>query len=386
LEAFKNYTSQKACLNEFKHAMAVEKNVVIYDCSSLQATLASEDKKKELMAEWAHVFQNGPGVLVFKGACPDLAPVDAVSKIYEEIIADQRKVGGGGDHFAAGGSNDRIWNSLEKLCVRAPEQFARYYANPWIAAVSEAWLGPGYQVTSQVNVIRPGGKAQAPHRDYHLGFQDMEVVAKFPMHVQQFVSPMLTLQGAVAHVDVPVEAGPTKLLPFSQQYPQGYLAWKKPEFEKYFEDNFVQLPMKKGDMLFFNPALFHAGGENITSGETSVHRMVNLMQVSSPFGRTMEAVNRVRMCKALYPAMLQMRKASPQDRLDIDAEHKAISACAEGYQFPTNLDLDKPLGSNASNTPESQADLFKKSLEDNVPPEEFGRRLDEQANRWQSTL
>ncbi len=33
-----------------------------------------------------------------------------------------------------------------------------------------AWLGPGYQVTSQVNVVNPGGQAQVAHRDYHLGF------------------------------------------------------------------------------------------------------------------------------------------------------------------------------------------------------------------------
>ena len=41
-----------------------------------------------------------------------------------------------------------------------------------LALVSRAWLGPGYQVTSQVNVVRPGGQAQDPHRDYHLGFLD----------------------------------------------------------------------------------------------------------------------------------------------------------------------------------------------------------------------
>merc|ERR1719453_1212692 len=120
---------------------------------------------------------------------------------------------------------------------------------------------------------------------------------------------MLTLQGAIAHVDVPLEAGPTKLLPFSHQYPEGYLAWKREDFKQYFEDNFVQLPLKKGDMLYFNPALFHAGGDNITNGPSSVNRMVNLLQVSSPFGRMMESVNRVRMCKALYPVLLKLREA-----------------------------------------------------------------------------
>ena len=50
--------------------------------------------------------------------------------------------------------------------------FADYYANDVIALISEAWLGPDYQVTSQVNVVNPGGQAQTAHRDYHLGFMD----------------------------------------------------------------------------------------------------------------------------------------------------------------------------------------------------------------------
>ena len=44
------------------------------------------------------------------------------------------------------------------------------------------------------------------------------------------VSPVLTLQGAVAHVDMPVESGPTLYLPYSQTFEPGYFAWRKPEF------------------------------------------------------------------------------------------------------------------------------------------------------------
>jgi ectoine hydroxylase-related dioxygenase (phytanoyl-CoA dioxygenase family) len=32
--------------------------------------------------------------------------------------------------------------------------------------ICEAWLGPGYAMTTQTNIVKPGGKAQAPHRDY----------------------------------------------------------------------------------------------------------------------------------------------------------------------------------------------------------------------------
>ena len=41
--------------------------------------------------------------------------------------------------------------------MRDPEAFVDYYANDILALVSDAWLGPGYQVTSQVNVVNPGG-------------------------------------------------------------------------------------------------------------------------------------------------------------------------------------------------------------------------------------
>jgi ectoine hydroxylase-related dioxygenase (phytanoyl-CoA dioxygenase family) len=271
IEDLKGYTSQEVDRKMLKFANCVERKVVVYDCPSLAATLAHQDGKKQLMAEWSWVLRYGPGCLVLKSAFQDLTTVDAASQAFNEIISIQNKAGGGGDHFAKAGANDRIWNSLEKLCVHSPSIFADYFANAWISSISEAWLGPGYQVSAQVNVIKPGGKAQAPHRDYHLGFQSMETVAKFPLHVQTCVSPMLTLQGAVAHVDVPLESGPTKLLPFSHQYPEGYLAWKREDFKQYFEDNFVQLPLKKGDMLFFNPALLHAGGDNVTSGSTSVN-------------------------------------------------------------------------------------------------------------------
>lgn len=58
--------------------------------------------------------------------------------------------------------------------------YAAYYANDALALVSQAWLGPRYQVTSQVNVVNPGGAAQVPHRDYHLGFVTPDQLADYP--------------------------------------------------------------------------------------------------------------------------------------------------------------------------------------------------------------
>src|SRR5207302_705685 len=81
--------------------------------------------------------------------------------VVEATIAEQKAAGVvGGDHFATPGANDRVWGALDKFALRDPEAFAAYYANDVIALVSEAWLGRGYQITSQVNVVNPGGKAQ----------------------------------------------------------------------------------------------------------------------------------------------------------------------------------------------------------------------------------
>lgn len=336
-------------------AAEVQKNVPVYDMDRLRPRLAAPAARREVMAEWARVLGQGAGVLVLKRAYADTAPIDRATEAYERIIAREKAAGGGGaDHFAAAGANDRIWNSLQKLCLEDPEGFALYFGNPVIDAVCEAWLGPFYQMTAQVNLVRPGGKAQSAHRDYHLGFQSAEVAARFPAHVHA-LSPVMTLQGAVAHCDMPIESGPTQLLPFSQRVPGGYMAYRRPEIVAFFNDNAVQLPLQKGDALFFNPALYHAAGENKSH---DIHRMANLVQVSSAFGRAMEAVDRAAMCRALYPVLQGLRAS---ERLNAAGLAAAIGAAAEGYSFPTNLDSDPPVDGLA---PETQAALMARALDE----------------------
>ena len=351
---------------DYPHADRVEKGVLIYDCPAILPRLDDPAFADSLMAEWAEAFANGPGAIVLAGAEPDTAMLDRASDIFRDLIDQQNRAGvGGGDHFAKPGANDRLWNSLEKHCLADPANFARYYANPFLALVSQAWLGPYYQMTAQLNVVNPGGAAQSPHRDYHLGFQSAEAVARYPSHVHLF-SPMLTLQGAIAHVDASLEAGPTQLLPSSQKYPAGYLATSRADFRDYFQAHAVQLPLKKGDMLFFSPALFHAAGTNRTA---DVKRMVNLFQVSSAYGRAMESIDRTAMCKALYPALLAQNMTASQIG-------NAIAASAEGYSFPTNLDRDPPLGGLA---PKSQAALVHEALADHWTPDRLNAALDAHA-------
>lgn len=375
-------------LTELPHAASLRDNVPVYDGRQLASALATvavwggdlERARRALLAEWAAVLGEGAGIFVVE-ATVDVEVVDRVSAVFGDLIAQERAAGGaGGDHFAAPGANDRLWNALEKLAVADPGAFVDYYGNPLLALACEAWLGPAYQVTSQVNVVNPGGDGQTVHRDYHLGFFDDETAAHYPVHVHR-LSPVLTLQGAVAHDDMPVESGPTRYLPHSQKLLSGYLAWRRPDFAAFFEEHQVQLPLAQGDAVFFNPALFHAAGANRTADR---RRMANLLQVSSAFGRAMEAVDRHRVVTAIYPELLRRRAeaARPVDLADLvavppdpSAEHldRAIAAAAEGYPFPTDLDLDPPTDGLA---PASQADLVRAALREGAEAGELATRLE----------
>lgn len=357
---------------DYPLASAIERNVPVYDGDAARRDAADPIARQALMDEWVSVMLDGPGIIVLKRAFDDPAPLDRTSALFRTIITEQHAAGGAhGDHFAKPGANDRIWNALEKHGLRDPEGFAAYYGNPLIALVSEAWLGPCYQMTAQANVVNPGGAAQSAHRDYHLGFQEAEVVARYPAHVHR-LSPVLTLQGAVAHCDMPVESGPTLYLPFSQTYLPGYLAWRLPEFRDYFDRHHVQLPLEKGDAVFFNPALFHAAGHNRTS---TIYRMANLLQVSSAYGRAMESVDRTRLSARVYPAILDGLRAG---RLSPAEADNAIAAAAEGYSFPTNLDSDPPVGGLA---PQTQQALMRHAVAEGWAAARFEEALGEQAAR-----
>ncbi len=372
LADFAALTAQTTARADVPHAKEISKNIPIYDAAALGGVFSNASARRVLMAEWARVLLSGAGVFVIKGACADHAAVDAATRTYEKIIAAEKTTNGGGaDHFAAAGANDRIWNALQKLCIAAPEVFVRYFASPAIDAACEAWLGPNYQMTAQVNLVHPGGQAQQAHRDYHLGFQTAQDSGAYPAHVHD-LSPLMTLQGGIAHCDISIDSGPTKLLPFSQLYRPGYAAWRRDDFRAYFETHYVQLPLEKGDALFFSPALFHAAGANTTP---DVHRMVNLLQVSSAFGRAMETIDRHAMCKVTLPVLQQFHA----DRtLAPNALEAAMAAIAEGYSFPTNLDRNPPLNGLA---PVTQRALLRQAVSERLTVAHFSDALEKMAER-----
>ena len=374
LDVFRSLVEQRTDLADHPSAERIEQNVPLYDSTRLRGLAATPEGRRDVQSELVRALLDGPGIVVLKGAFPDEAVVDRASDAFRALIEEERASGAGrGDHFAKPGANDRVWNALDKVAVRAPEAFADYYANDILGLISEAWLGPAYQVTSQVNVVNPGGAAQSVHRDYHLGFLSQEQAAAYPAHVHR-LSPVLTLQGAVAHCDMPVESGPTLYLPHSQKFEPGYLAWRLPQFVEYFGAHHVQLPLEKGDAVFFNPALFHAAGHNRSA---DIRRMANLLQVSSAFGRAMETVDREAMANALFPVLLS-RKA---EGVSEDWLRRVIAATAEGYPFPTNLDLDPPVDGLA---PPSQADTLWRAVAEDWDPGRLRHELQAAAKRRQS--
>ncbi|MBI5339245.1 MAG: phytanoyl-CoA dioxygenase family protein [Mycolicibacterium rufum] len=369
LRDFRAEVERDTELADYPYATEVRSNVLVYSAPAM----AGVPDRRALQAELIRALADGPGVVVFTGAF-DAGITDRASEAFFAIIEAQRAAGqAAGDHFGKPGANDRIWNAAQKLALHDPQVFAEYYANDALALVCQAWLGPRYQVTSQVNVVNPGGTAQVPHRDYHLGFVPEEHLLGYPAHIHR-TSPTLTLQGAVAHCDMPVESGPTMLLPHSQRFAGGYIAFNRPEFIDYFAQHHVQLPLRKGDAVFFSPALYHGAGSNISSGESAIKRIANLMQISSPFGRAMEAMDRTAMVRAVYPALRAMRAAgrSPQELENV------VVATAEGYAFPTNLDSDQPIGSLA---PASEVDIVLGALADNLTDEELDVALRDRNER-----
>ena len=129
----------------------------------------------------------------------------------------------------------------------------------------------------------------------------------------------------------------------------------------------MQSPLQKGDGLFFNPALMHAAGENVS---TDVQRMANLFQISSAFGKAMESVDQQRMQLACYDQL----KASHLSAEELSA---AATALSDSYPFSSNMDRDPPA---ESLRPVSGRDLLIQALAEQWSLEHFSNAL--QALNW----
>jgi len=107
---------------------------------------------------------------------------------------------------------------------------------------------------------------------------------------------------------------------------------------------------------------------------SDVQRVANLLQVSSGFGRAMEHVDRAKVVKAVYPALVRRKQAGA----DAAALANAVAAAAEGYPFPTNLDRDQPIGGL---TPLAQTEILGRALAEGWEPARLDDALDAYARR-----
>jgi len=157
IDDFAALVDQQTYLSDYPYADAVERNVLIYG-QKLRAAIGTTSGRPAAQTELMRALTDSPGIVVFKQAFGDLSVVDRATEAFLAQIAAEKAAGvAGGDHFAKPGANDRVFGALDKLAVTEPAVFAEYYANDIIALISESWLGPDYQVTSQVNVVNPGG-------------------------------------------------------------------------------------------------------------------------------------------------------------------------------------------------------------------------------------
>ncbi|MGZ4741369.1 MAG: phytanoyl-CoA dioxygenase family protein, partial [Ilumatobacteraceae bacterium] len=120
---------------------------------------------------------------------------------------------------------------------------------------------------------------------------------------------------------------------------------------------------------------FHAAGTNQT---TDIYRMANLLQINSPLGKTLESIDHERMCNAVFPALVSMKAAGASEQ---EVEN-AITATANGYAFPVNLDRDQPIGGL---TPDCQADVLRRAVVEGSTAEALRAELRAYANRRLTT-
>ena len=354
--------SQKTLKEAYPLAESVAENIIIYDAKNITHLVGNSNQEKRLKTELNHILGKGPGVFIIRNLYED-SVIDQSNGIFDKIIKNEAT--NKNDHFASG-SNTRIWNSLQKVAIENSEAFISYYANNILRVVAESWCGPNPQMTAQVNVIKPGSEMQKPHRDYHLGFQENEAIQEYPISTHR-MSQHLTLQAVIAHSDMPLESGPTLLLPYSQQYELGYLAWRNKEFKGFFSKNAVQVPIKKGDGIFCNPALFHAAGSNSTN---NFNRIANLLQISSVFGKAMERIDFIKIIKNIYPALLEHQNNNTLSKRLIE---NVLVCATDGYAFPTNLDYDTSSYSSVHGL--SMFEVTQQALQQSLDLENFTSKL-----------
>lgn len=276
---------------------------------------------EKLKNEINNTLVNGCGILVIKDVIP-INVITETNKLIDNILS--RQIIPNNDHFS---NNLRIWNFFEKFCIQSPELFINYFKNPVFNLIFQSYMGPKYNVSSQINIVEPGSKSQIFHRDYHLGLMNYEEIKKYPLNIHKS-SKNLTLQCLIAHSNINKFNGSTKLIPYSQNIENGYLDIKNDKTIKKCEENYIQLNLNVGDILFFNPAVYHAAGSN----KTYHNRIGNIIQINSAFSIPMEAYNNNLIKKIVSNSIKRLNLS----QVEINGLEEMIF---DKYEYPKKLDL-----------------------------------------------
>ncbi|KAL2358038.1 phytanoyl-CoA dioxygenase-like protein [Cryomyces antarcticus] len=310
LSAFHELCSQTTSPETYPLASSIQKDMPLYDACFL--SVSSPAQTSALQDEWYDILLHGPGVF------PSSRAKQPAAKATTSPPAAATPASG---------------TPSPSHCPADPASFLAYYSSPWLALVCAAHLDSAYRVTTQLNVVKPGGASQAPHRDYHLGFETTDAVAACPRATHK-ASALLTLQGAA--------------------FDEGFVAYRLPEFADYLATHYVALPLSLGDAVFFSPALFQAAGANALP---DLERSANLIQASSAFGKTMETVEALPLVEKTWETLREKYGREGMSR-EVSA---FVAAVAEGYRFPTNLDRRPPVPGGMAL--ESEQQLLMRGLE-----------------------
>jgi hypothetical protein len=82
----------------------------------------------------------------------------------------------------------------------------------------------------------------------------------------------------------------------------------------------------------------------------------------------METVDRAKVCRAIYPVLAARRDAG----VEAKSLSHALACAAEGYPFPSNLDLDANVDGL---TPLSQAQVVQQGLDEGWSDERLDQEL-----------
>jgi hypothetical protein len=93
----------------------------------------------------------------------------------------------------------------------------------------------------------------------------------------------------------------------------------------------------------------------------------------------METVDTTAICRAVHPVLRRWRI---EERAARDIAN-VVATSAEGYPFPTNLDLDQPVGSLV---PQTEAELLQLSLDEDWDTARLVDRLEAQQARRRSQV